>query len=301
MKRVLSVSLGSSKRDKRVEVEWAGEPFVIERVGTDGSYDRLEQLLRENDGKADAFGLGGADFGLWVRGRRYLFRSLKPFLKAAVRTPIVDGSGVRNTLERECVRFLHEEGLVDFKRARSLLTLAVTRFGIAEEIVKLGGEMMLGDVMFDLQFPLPIRSWRFHQALAAALVPLIVQLPYRWLYPTGEKQEQITPRWGKWYAWADLIAGDFHTIRRYMPPDLTGKVILTNTTTEEDVAELRKRGVSLLVTTWPALEGRTFGTNVIDAAIVTLAGKRPEEMQPRAYLDVARDLGWRPGVQRLRG
>jgi hypothetical protein len=28
-----------------------------------------------------------------------------------------------------------------------------------------------------------------------------------------------------------VIAGDFHYIRRHMPPDLSGKIILTNTIT----------------------------------------------------------------------
>ena len=34
----------------------------------------------------------------------------------------------------------------------------------------------------------------------------------------------IVPRHGKYYAWADVIAGDFHYIRRNMPPDLRGKI-----------------------------------------------------------------------------
>lgn len=34
MKQVVSVSLGSSKRDHKVEAEFLGEKFVIERIGT---------------------------------------------------------------------------------------------------------------------------------------------------------------------------------------------------------------------------------------------------------------------------
>jgi len=39
---------------------------------------------------------------------------------------------------------------------------------------------------------------------------------------------------------------------------------LTNTTTSENVEELKKRGVSLLITTTPVIEGRSFGTNVLE-------------------------------------
>lgn len=38
MKHVVSVSLGSSTRDHRVETEFLGEKFSIERIGMDGDY-----------------------------------------------------------------------------------------------------------------------------------------------------------------------------------------------------------------------------------------------------------------------
>ncbi len=43
MKRAVSISLGSSKRDKRVQLELLGEPVVIERIGTDGDMERAAQ------------------------------------------------------------------------------------------------------------------------------------------------------------------------------------------------------------------------------------------------------------------
>ena len=66
MKRAVSISLGSSKRDKRVQLELLGELVVIERIGTDGDMERAAQLYRELDGQVDAFGVGGADLGLLV-------------------------------------------------------------------------------------------------------------------------------------------------------------------------------------------------------------------------------------------
>ncbi|KUJ90606.1 MAG: hypothetical protein XD37_1142, partial [Thermoanaerobacter thermocopriae] len=36
MKKVVSISIGSSTRNKTAEVEILGEKFVIERIGTDG-------------------------------------------------------------------------------------------------------------------------------------------------------------------------------------------------------------------------------------------------------------------------
>ena len=59
MKRAVSVSIGSSKRDKAVEVNLLGEQVRIERIGTDGDMEKAALLFKELDGKVDAFGLGG--------------------------------------------------------------------------------------------------------------------------------------------------------------------------------------------------------------------------------------------------
>ena len=59
MKRAVSISIGSSKRNKTVEVELLGEKVLIERIGTDGSMEKAAQLYRELDGKVNAFGVGG--------------------------------------------------------------------------------------------------------------------------------------------------------------------------------------------------------------------------------------------------
>src|SRR5690606_14989923 len=100
------------------------------------------------------------------------------------------------------------------------------------------------------------------------LLPVVTRLPFKILYPTGEKQETVHPRYARHFHWADIIAGDFHFIRRNMPGDMRGKLIITNTITADDVGELQRRGVRWLVTTTPELGGRSFGTNVLEAMLV---------------------------------
>ena len=52
MKHVVSVSIGSSKRDHKIEVELLGEKILIERRGTDGDLERAAQMLKELDGES---------------------------------------------------------------------------------------------------------------------------------------------------------------------------------------------------------------------------------------------------------
>ena len=100
------------------------------------------------------------------------------------------------------------------------------------------------------------------------------KLPISVLYPTGDKQDEIIPKFTKWYEWATVIAGDCHYIKRHMPDDLNGKVIVTNTTTPDDMTLFRQRGVSHILTTTPVLDGRSFGANMMEAALTAVAGKK---------------------------
>jgi hypothetical protein len=299
VKHIVSVSLGSSRRDKRSEVEIAGERFLIERIGTDGDLRRFQSLFAELDGKVDALGIGGADLHIWVGNRRYTFRSIQKLVSVAKKTPVVDGSGLKNTLEREAVRWLQAQGIIDFSRSTVLLVAAVDRFGMAQELARCARQVIYGDFVFAIGLPIPIRSYRTVEWLGRMLLPIITRLPFQWFYPTGEKQEQRTPRAPRLFQQADVIAGDWHYIRRYMPDQLPGKRVITNTVRRADVELLRQAGVAQLITTTPVIEGETFATNVMEGVIVALTGRHPDELTAQDYLDMLHRLGWQPGVIEL--
>jgi len=312
MKRVVSVSIGSSKRDKRVEETLLGEDFVIERIGTDGDFGKAGEMIAELDGQADAIGLGGIDLYLVAAGRKYVIRDAAKMAKMATKTPVVDGSGLKHTLERATVRKLAESGRLHPEQEQRglgdlkvLITSAVDRFGMAEAFDELPTQDIFGDLIFALGLPIPVRKLSTLRVLARVLLPTVCLLPFKVLYPTGEKQNQPTPKFRRYYDWADVIAGDMHFVKRFMPPsehaerDLAGKTILTNTTTQDDVEMLGKRGLARLVTTTPRMEGRSFGTNVMEGVIVALLEKRPEELTEADYLGVLGKIDWEPDVQDL--
>lgn len=296
MKRVMSVSLGSSKRNHSVTAEFLGQKVSIERVGTDGDIDKAIKIIRENDGIVDAFGLGGIDLYICAGAHRYTFRDAERIARAAQKSPIVDGSGLKNTLERKVIEYLQNDlGLV-FNDKNILMVCAVDRFGMAESLYSTGARMIFGDLIFTLGIPLPLTSLKSLERLAKVIAPVVVNLPFKMLYPTGEKQEKVNPKFGKYYNQADIIAGDFHFIRRYMPENLRGKCIITNTVTTEDVALLRGRGVSMLVTTTPELNGRSFGTNVMEGVLVAISGQLPDRMTPEKYSEMLDSIGFTPRV-----
>ena len=103
MKTVVSVSLGSSKRDHQAEIDILGEKVHLSRRGVDGQFKDAVALLQELDGKVDAIGLGGIDIYLRSRRKSYELKDGLRLRAAAKRTPVVDGSGLKDTLERATV------------------------------------------------------------------------------------------------------------------------------------------------------------------------------------------------------
>ncbi len=300
MKRAVSISIGSSKRDKAVEVSMLGEKVSIERIGTDGDMEAAALKYKELDGKVDAFGVGGADLGLMVDNKWYPLYSVRPMVRYVKLTPLVDGVGLKNTLENKSAAFLQAKiGDYIAQRGRKVFVVSgADRWGMSTSFTEAGYECVFGDIMFGLGLPFPLHTAAQLKTLAGILMPVAGRLPFEWVYPTGEKQEQRIPKYEKYYRWATVVAGDCHYIKRHMPDDMTGKVIVTNTTTAEDVALFKRCGVRYLVTTTPVLEGRSFGTNMMEAALVAVSGKgRP--LTGAEYSSLLDQLGFEPQLQEL--
>jgi hypothetical protein len=300
MKRAVSISIGSSKRDKQVEVELCGEQVRIERIGTDGDMEKAARLYQELDGKVDAFGVGGADLGTLVAGKWYPLYSVQKMVRFVKKTPLVDGAGLKNTLEGRLAPFIDREigEYVSRLGRRCFVTLGVDRWGMTKSFLDAGYQCLFGDLMFGLGIPLAVRSERALKFLAAVLMPVVGRLPFEWVYPTGEKQEKRIPKWQKQYEWGTVIAGDCHYIKRHLPDRLEGRVIATNTTTPADTELFRQAGIKYLVTSTPSLDGRTFGTNMMEAALIAVSGKGREltHQEINAMLD---SIGLEPSLQEL--
>jgi hypothetical protein len=298
VKRAVSVSLGSTARDKKVEIELFGETVSIERIGTDGDIAKATALFTELDGKVDALGVGGIDLWVQMGERRYNIRAAHKLIKNVRQTPIVDGSGLKNTLEGQVVQTLINELGPEYKQGRVLLTVGVDRYGMTLAFLNQGYEAVFGDLMYAIGLPIAVRSFAAFKVIARLMTPIATKLPISILYPTGDKQNEIVPKYGKWYAWATVLAGDCNYIKRHMPDDLSGKVIVTNTTTPHDMALFAERGIKHVVTTTPQLDGRSFGTNMMEAALTAVAGKnRPLTL---AELDgMLQELNMKPTLHQV--
>lgn len=299
IKKVVSVSLGSSARNHRTEVELLGTRILVERTGTDGNVRKAAELLRKYDGKVDVLSLGGINIFLRAGKNIFVLREGRRLASVAKHTPVVDGFGIKETWEKVMIRYLAENWSWPRPGQTALVCSALDRWGLAEALAAAGCRLIIGDAIFSVGLALPFYSLPSFALAARFAMPVFRHLPIRLLYPTGTRQQQIRPRFSRYYFDADILAGDFHFLHRYLPDRLDGKTVISSTLTPIDREDLRWRGVRWLATGAPALNGRSFGANVWEAICVALLDRPLAEIKPEMYPPLLVRAGIKPEVIRL--
>ena len=296
MKHAVSISLGSSKRDKSVTVDLNGVEILVERIGTDGDIEKARQMYLDLDGKVDAFGVGGVDLFLRLDHREYPLHAALKLVSGVKQTPLCDGRGLKHTLERRVFELAKPQlGEVRFKQA--FVPVAVDRLGLAEAVSEVSERSVFGDLMVALGVPLPIYGIPAFKRVARIMLPFVSHFPMSMIF-YGSDGAEHEPKYVKYFQESDLIAGDFLFMRKYMPNNLSGKTIVTNTTTEENIALLEERGVKTIITTTPRFDGRSFGTNMNEAMLTAYAGKG-RRLSDAELNGLINELGIKPTVLQL--
>jgi hypothetical protein len=293
MKRAVSISLGSSKRDKSVKVNLNGQEILVERIGTDGDIEKVRQMYLDLDGKVDAFGVGGIDLYLRLDGREYPLHAALKLVSGVKQTPLCDGRGLKHTLERRVFQ-LAKPQLGDIRFKQAFIPVAADRAGLAEAVAEVAERTVFGDLMVALGVPVPINGIPAFKRVARIMLPIVSHFPMSMIF-YGSDGAEHEPKYTKYFKESDLIAGDFLFMRKYMPLNLSGKTIVTNTTTEDNIALLKERGVKRVITTTPRFDGRSFGTNMNEAMLTAYAGKgrRLSDDELNGLID---ELGLMPDV-----
>ena len=297
-KRAVSISLGSSRRNKQVELTLGNQTLLLERIGTDGNEKKAQALFAKMDGQVDALGIGGVELYIRLGEKEIPLRSGLGLVKEVRTTPVVDGRGLKHTLERRVMQHIEPQLSEPLPTKKAMMPLGVDRYGLAQSLTDAGYQTLFCDLIFGIGLPIPVYGLKNLYRFGRILAPILAQLPISMLYPTGESQDVILPRYEKWFKYGSVIAGDFLYIRRHLPADLNQQMIVTNTTTDTDVDLLQKRGLKYLVTTTPVFDGRSFGTNMLEAALTAYAGKG--RTLTLAELDaLLKELQWQPTLRKL--
>ncbi len=301
MKQILI--LHSGEESDTEQQQFMGHDLRLRRVGCGGDAERARALLAENDGRYDAIALEGLPTQLEL-GDAHLPHVVGATLPAAAQqTPVVDGSGIRAGLERWGVILADRAQPGIFAQKRVLMVPGLNHGGLAGALGRRASDLRYADPFIYFALPsVPLVGSR--QTLSQAAGRTLEQLkdaPFHRIQPLPG--EPGTAREPDSFHWADILAGDVGAIRRYAPDDLKHKTVVVEWATNDDLADLRRRGASIVVTMMPALDGRgelgRWSAATIEAVMVALRADASAPLNEDTYLDLMADLDWTPAIRYL--
>ena len=299
--RILAIS---REGENRVEsLEFRGSTVQLQTLCCGNDLDRACELIRANSGTAQAIALDRSPMTLRLLGACTSHRLTESLRSAAAETPVVDGFGIRAALERWGVTLADRAQPGIFADKRVLMVPGLNHSGLAAALVSHGCQVRYADplVFFGLtRFPGMARRTTLEQA-ATSILETLRSDPLERLYPPAEPREAHGQQ--GLFRWADVLAGDIATIRRFAPQDLGHKTIVVESATQADLDDLAGRGASIAVTVMPSLSekedlaGHTAA--VVEAVLVALRPDPTMSLDEDTYLDLIADLDWSPAIRSL--
>ncbi len=294
----VSISLGSSTRDKFISFNIGDNVINICRMGFDGDLVIAKKMIEKlQDEEVDSIGLGGIDLLLFINNNYFVIKDAKILYDQSYRIPVVDGSITKRILEPVIVENLIKDGILK-RDQKVLLVSSLDRFQTLLTFLNSGFNVLIGDLVFALKVDKILNNPKEIEEIAKILLSDVLNLPFNLIYPIGKEQEkddEAILNIIKKYDF-DIVFGDFHYIRKIQKL-LKNKIVITNTLTDKNIEELKKIEVKLLISTGIYVEGRSFGANVTDsifaAYCLKLKNKKISPFEPldrQIYLEFVNDF-----------
>lgn len=297
MPQVVVVHLGSQP-ETEFTAYLSGREVVVSRRGAAGDVRRAMALVREAAAAGiDAIALEGMPLTLHLGDTRLDHPLAEMLRKSAGQTLLVDGLAVRDSLDRLALERVTQTHPTLWRFRRMLMTPGLNRQGLTDALAQHSLHLRYADpaLLFGLPFSLPAGPWV--NSFARLMHSRLAGLSFEQISPP---EGEGTPRVTGDFAWADLIAGDMNLIRRHAPFNLRDKVVVTDWLSDEDLAELRSRGVAQVVVTVPRLEGAISRPSAATLAGVFVAlHPSGAPLTHATYRSLLADLPWSPDILTL--
>jgi predicted amino acid dehydrogenase len=260
-------------------------------------------LISAFEGKVDVIALDGLPLSLELGNAGRPYPQTAGLAVAAAGTPIVDGAGIRSAVERWSVTLVDRAEPGIFSQKRILMVPGLNHVGLTHALARRSPHLRFADpeVFFGLpSLPGVGSQHTLHQTEKLVLSRL-----------QGASIERLSPsltdgprlETSARFRWADVLAGDIQTIRRYAPSSLRHKTVVVPTARQDDVEDLAARGVSILVTLMPSFEAEEelarHSAAIVEALCVATDSRPYQELSEGTYLNLLAELEWQPGIRYL--
>jgi predicted amino acid dehydrogenase len=293
MKKVVTVTMGSSKSDFEFQTHFLGERFNVRRMGADGDTKKAWEMLRRQQANADAIGLGETADHYQVGLRTIVNRETEKLTKVVTRVPVTTGATLRRLLQVRAVRHVQKELGSYFNNNRVLFLSGMRNYEIAVALSDYTKNLSFADPVFQAGSPVLLGSLAQLELYARGNELVSSQKPWRMLEKSlsGLKNMRVANAMSK----AHLVVGTFAEIKAVgSVANLEGKTLITSAVHDEQLAFYKQCKVNLVIDVSPKLFDQVVGTATLEAMILASLGKQQGELSDDEFDEIITELDIRP-------
>ena len=301
MKKIVSISLGTSERDYETTTKFLGNDFFIKRMGTDGDANEMVELIYDWEEQADVIGLAGIKFPSDLGFKqKTLNRDVRiKELSSELKIPVTTGEAFRHVAQEWVARYVQETQKNFFTNARVLVLSGMTDYSVASVISGYTDNIQFADPVFDHGIPKFINSLSDMELYAKGIHDVLSMSPAKVI----TNSLPLVDEWNKYILRkamqkATIIVVPYEGFYNYLSKctleELGGKIILTSTDYSDRVEFLKDRGVDVIVDATPQILDRMVQVDVLEAMVIAALEKKEAKLSNDDLLEVISEQGIHP-------
>jgi predicted amino acid dehydrogenase len=293
MKKVVTVTLGSSKQDFSFETEFLGQRFQVKRLGADNDTTKAWELMRRHQATADAIGLGEIGDHYNVGQSTLINKETRRLLNVVTRVPSTTGATLRRLLQVRAVRHVQQQLGSYFNNNLVLFLNGMRNYDMAVALSDYTPNLSFADALLTTGAP----------ALLGSLTQLELFAKGRDLVLSGKPSEILesslnafkNARLSSAVAKSHVVVGTFAELKAVgNAKNLAGKTLITSAVDEDRLEFFKQCKVNLVIDVSPKLFDRVVGVNVIEAMMLAALDKPAEEVADEDFIEMMDELKMAP-------
>jgi predicted amino acid dehydrogenase len=293
MKKVVTVTLGSSEQDFEFKTKFLGQEFQVRRLGADMDTSKAWELMRREQAKADAMALGEISDHYNVGTRTITHRQTVRLTKVVTRVPVTTGATLRRLLQVRAVRHVHKELGNYFTNNIVLFLSGIRNWDMAVAMSDYTRNLNFADPVFQTGAPALLTSLQQLELYAKGKSLMIGGRRADMLESalTGLKNKRVAMAAAK----AHVIVGTFQELKAVADgKNLAGKTLITSAVGEERLKFFKDQKVNLVIDVSPKLFDRVVGISTIEAMILAALDKPANEVSDDDFEEIIHELDIKP-------
>ena len=289
MKKVVTVTLGSSKQDFEFKTEFLGQSFSVRRLGADQDTGKAWELMRRHQATADAIGLGEISDHYNVGLRTVTNKETKRLTNVVTRVPVTTGATLRRLLQVRAIHYVQKELGHYFNNNLVLFLSGMRNYDMALAMSDYSKNLSFADALFQTGAPAMLGSLEQLELYAKGSDFILSGKPGEML--ESSLTEFKIKRAASAVAKSHVVVGTFAEIKAVgNATNLEGKTLITSAVDDERMAFFTQCKVNLVVDVSPKLFEKVVGINTIEAMILAALEKSPEEVSDDDFDEILDEL-----------